>query len=117
MQQAIETTQSNADPRLVRLRALHTSRLALEAETRALKQRLRSTWHEPMADAQRRLLQLRHSLTEVYCVLALTRDRAHRRHEPKCWEATHGAGTFQPLSYSRRIAARLAPELLLEVQS
>ncbi|MGE0328487.1 MAG: hypothetical protein AB7S68_39600 [Polyangiaceae bacterium] len=116
-QQAIEPTQTIEDPRLARLDALHASRRAFEAESRALKQRLRSTWQEPMADAQRRLHQLRHSLTEIYCVLALTRGRAHRRHEPRCWQGTREEGTFQPLSYARRITARLAPELLSEVQS
>ncbi|MCA9642790.1 MAG: hypothetical protein H6718_13845 [Polyangiaceae bacterium] len=116
-QQAIETTQTTEAPRLARLRALHASRLAFEAESRSLKRRLRAPWQEPMADAQRRLHQLRQSLTEIYCVLAFTRGRVHRRTEPTCWLGVPWEGKWDALDYAKRVTARFAPELLSEVQS
>jgi hypothetical protein len=55
----------------------------LAREARALKDRLRQRWHEPMGAAQRRLCRVQLELTYRLIALAAARGRLHVRTQPR----------------------------------
>lgn len=57
--------------------ALRAGAKALEDEIRSTKAALRTTWTEPMGNAQWRLIRLKHDITTHYILRALLRGRQH----------------------------------------
>ena len=66
---------------------LNEDRRALEAQLRAAKAELRTTWTRPMADVQVRLLRLKNHATELYILRAWLRGKLHLPDPERCREA------------------------------
>ena len=65
---------------------LNEDRRALEAQLRAAKTELRTTWTRPMANVQCRLLRLKREATELYILRAWLRGRLHLPDAERCRE-------------------------------
>ena len=63
---------------------LRADRRALDRRIIALKQVLRATWTEPMADRQRELLACKHEATELCVLRAWGRGRLHLADRDRC---------------------------------
>lgn len=70
-----------------------------------LKSLLRTTWTRPMADEQRRLVRVRRKLTELFVLLAFSREKLHVLKAPP-----HFVGQWDAGAYHRTIAMRLTPD-------
>ncbi|MFO0759226.1 MAG: hypothetical protein U0359_22230 [Byssovorax sp.] len=77
----------------------------------SLKQVLRRTWTEPMAESQRRLLRAQRNVTELLVLLALSRKRLHVRRPPRDLPPSEEAWSAE--AHNLRIAERVARDYAL----
>lgn len=90
-------------------------RAALETEAasrRALEDRLRRTWTEPMADVQRAHVRARRRATELYILRAWLRGRFHLRAPLR--EGAFPGMEWDAERYHRQVAERAAQDFLLD---
>lgn len=73
----------------------------LVTESITIKHALRTTWREPMADAQRRHAVLRRRITDLCALLAATRGRLHVTRPPR-----GHAGAFDPVALRDAVLLR-----------
>jgi hypothetical protein len=83
----------------------------LSARSRALKQRLRSTWQEPMAAEQKELRLLQRRITCLCALRAWSRGKLHFRNRPPGHSHCEG-----PEGCHARISERLAPSYALVLE-
>ncbi len=80
---------------------------ALAVECRAAKDVLRQTWTKPMADEQRRLVRLRHRMTELCVLTAHLRGKRHVKNPP------FAKTEEEKRAWQEAIATRVAKDYLI----
>jgi hypothetical protein len=92
----------------------------LAEQIREVKKRLRSTWTEPMKQAQWRHICLRHEITAHLILLATLRGRTHTAHRSEEWIEQNVAPLLERYSRNRATEAGHAeaprPRLLQRLQ-
>ncbi len=87
---------------------------AKAAESRALKQLLRTRWVRPMAETQRSLVRLQRRLTDLHVLRAHLRGRAHLTKPLR--DGAFPGMTWDSHAWHAETAARVARELGLPAE-